>query len=61
MSSFWDEFMEAVEEFLRLLFAPPVESFVETFGDETPPTHRRHASTECRVHRADERPVGSHL
>jgi len=25
--------MEAVEEFLRLLFAP-VESFVETFGDE---------------------------
>jgi len=33
MSSFWDEFMEAVEEFLRLLFAP-VESFVETFGDE---------------------------
>jgi len=31
--SFWDEFMEAVEEFLRLLFAP-VESFVETFDDE---------------------------
>ena len=33
MSSFWDAFVDAVEEFLRLLFAP-VESFVETFGNE---------------------------
>lgn len=33
MSSFWDAFVDAIEEFLRLLFAP-VESFVETFGNE---------------------------
>ena len=33
MSSFWDAFVGAVEEFLRMLFAP-VESFVETFGNE---------------------------
>mgnify|MGYP006285838567 CR=1 FL=1 len=33
MSSFWDAFVDAIAEFLRLLFAP-VESFVETFGNE---------------------------
>ncbi|GAB7093936.1 hypothetical protein JCM30237_10880 [Halolamina litorea] len=33
MSSFWDAFVDAISEFLRLLFAP-VESFVETFGNE---------------------------
>lgn len=33
MSSFWDAFVDAVKEFLRMLFAP-VESFVETFGNE---------------------------
>lgn len=33
MSSFWDAFTVAMEDFLRLLFAP-VEGFVETFGNE---------------------------
>ena len=33
MSSFWDAFVDALEEFLRKLFGP-VEAFVETFGNE---------------------------